>query len=132
MEKLSRGIDRPHVVVGAAAEQNRDGFGKDGHGNSMIFARVDWSVVDGGDARHKAQGARFQQDQLQKMHAALADQIHLEIREAVTNINNALERIRVSKQAIEQSTESLRILRDRYSAGLAIMSDLLGAETSLL
>ncbi|HNW36694.1 MAG TPA: TolC family protein, partial [Candidatus Ozemobacteraceae bacterium] len=60
------------------------------------------------------------------------DGIHLQIREAVTGINNALERIRVSREAIENSAESLRILRDRYSAGLAIMSDLLGAETGLM
>ncbi|HNV68233.1 MAG TPA: TolC family protein, partial [Candidatus Ozemobacteraceae bacterium] len=53
-------------------------------------------------------------------------------REPISNINNALERIRVSREAIGQSEESLRILRDRYVAGLAIVSELLGAETSLL
>ena len=66
------------------------------------------------------------------MTAALSDQIHLEIRDAITNINNSLERIRVSSEAVEQGKESLRILRDRYNAGLAIMGDVLRAETSLL
>lgn len=131
MERLSRGITRPRVVVGAAAEQNRDGLSGDGHGNSMVFARIDWNLADGGEAGSKARGARLQQDQLGRMEAALADQIHLEIREAITNINNALERIRVSREAVQQGEESLRILRDRYAAGLAIMSDLLGSETSL-
>ncbi|MBF0410569.1 MAG: TolC family protein [Candidatus Riflebacteria bacterium] len=130
-EKLARGITRPRVIVGAVAENNRDGLNSSNQSNTMLFARMDWNIADGGEALHKARGARFQKGQMQNMEKALADQIHLEIRDAITNINNALERIRVSKLASEQSTESLRILRDRYSAGLAIVSDVLGAETSL-
>ncbi|MBP7633728.1 TolC family protein [Candidatus Ozemobacteraceae bacterium] len=131
-ERMHRGAVRPHVVLGAAADHNRDGFNGDGHGNSMVFARVDWNIADGGEASHKAAGSKAQSRQLRLAAQALKDGIHLQIREAVTGINNALERIRVSREAVENSTESLRILRDRYTAGLAIMSDLLGAETSLL
>ena len=130
-EKMQRGALRPKVVLGAGVEHNREDFGDSGKGNSMLFARVDWSAIDGGDARAKAREAQHQQQQLTKMAAAIKDKIFLEIREAVTNINNALERIRVSQEASEQSKESLRILRDRYNAGLAIMTELLGAETSL-
>lgn len=131
-EKMYRGAVRPHVVLGAAAEHNRDGFDGDGHENSMVFARVDWNIADGGDAGHKAAGANARARQLRLAAEALKDEIHLQVREAVTGINNALERIRVSREAVEHSVESLRILRDRYTAGLAIMSDLLGAETGLL
>lgn len=131
-EKMHRGAVRPHVVLGAAADHNKDGFDGEGHGNSMVFARVDWNIADGGEASHKAAGAKAQARQLKLAAEALKDGIHLQIREAVMGINNALERIRVSREAVENSSESLRILRDRYTAGLAIMSDLLGAETSLL
>jgi len=130
--RMHDGAVRPHVAIGAAAEQNRDGFGGDSHGNNMVFARVDWNIADGGEAKHKAAGARAQANQMRRMAEALKDGIHLQIREAITGLNNALERIRVSREAIGHSSESLRILRDRYAAGLAIMSDLLGAETSLL
>ena len=131
-EKMFRGATRPHLAVGAAAEHNREEFGKSGHGNGMLFARVDWAVADGGESRHKALGARKQAQSIDRMAEAQADRIHLEIRNAITGINNALERIRVSREAVEQSRESRRILVDRYTAGLAIMSDLLRAETSLL
>ncbi|HOY67015.1 MAG TPA: TolC family protein [Candidatus Ozemobacteraceae bacterium] len=130
--KMHDGAVRPHVAIGAAAEQNRDGFGGDSHGNNMVFARVDWNIADGGEAKHKAAGARAQANQMRRMAEALKDGIHLQIREAITGLNNALERIRVSREAIDHSDESLRILRDRYAAGLAIMSDVLGAETGLL
>lgn len=132
MERVARGGVRPHFAIGAGSEHNRGDFSGSGNGNSMIFARVDWNVADGGEARHKAREARWQQEQLDKMATAIEDQIFLEIRQAVTNINNSLERIRVSAEAITQSEESLRILRDRYLAGLAIISELLGAETSVL
>ena len=129
---MYRGKSRPHVFVGAAVEHNSENIGGDGHSNNMLFARIDWNIADGGEMRHKSRGARKQAHQLGKMAEALKDRIHLEIREAITNINNALERIRVSKQAMAQSEESLRILRNRYAAGMAIMSDVLGMETSLL
>ncbi len=132
MEKMARGSVRPQVAIGTRFEHNsRDGT-RDGHGNALFFARMDWNIGDGGEARHKAQGAKWQANQLTDLMKAKEDQIRLEIREAVTNINNALERIRVSQDAIQHSEESLRILRDRYVAGLAIVSELLGAETSLL
>lgn len=130
-ERMVRGMVRPHVVVGAAAEQNREDLDGGGKGNSMVFARVDWNVADGGESRHKARGLQQETAGLRDRLGAMKDQIFLEIRSAVTTINNALERIRVSASAVEQSQESLRILRDRYSSGLAIMSDILGAETSL-
>ncbi|MBF0502501.1 MAG: TolC family protein [Candidatus Riflebacteria bacterium] len=131
-ECMARGMTRPHVSIGAAAEHNREDIGNAGHGNGLIFARVDWNVADGGEARHKALMARKKRDGLNDTAAAMADVIHLEIRTAITNINNALERIRVSSEAVTQSEESLRILRDRYTAGLAIMSDLLESDNSLL
>ncbi len=130
-ERMMRGMVRPHVVVGAAAEQNRKDLDGGGKGNSMVFARIDWNVADGGESRHKARGLQQEAAALRDRLNALKDQIFLEIRTAVTTINNALERIRVSASAVEQSQESLRILRDRYVGGLAIMSDILGAETSL-
>lgn len=131
-EKMARGAVRPQVAIGTRVEHNRRDFSRNGHDNALFFARMDWNIGDGGEARYKAQGARWQAAQLGEMIRAKEDQIRLEIREAVTNINNALERIRVSERAIKHSEESLRILRDRYVVGLAIVSELLGAETSLL
>jgi outer membrane protein len=124
---------RPHMSVGVAVEQNRERLnGGAGKGNSLAFARVDWSLADGGAARAKSRGSRHQAAQLAKMSEALRDQIHLELRQAITAINNALERLNVSRAAVQQGRESLRILRDRYTQGLAIMSELLLAETALL
>lgn len=131
-ERMARGKTRPHLAVGAQFEHNRRDLSQDGHGHTMVFARADWNLVDGGEARHQASEARSQAERLAKMREATADRIFLEIREAVFTINNALTRIQVSREAIRQSEEALRILRHRYVAGLAIVSDLLGAETSLL
>ncbi|MFZ2955648.1 MAG: TolC family protein [Candidatus Ozemobacteraceae bacterium] len=130
-ERMARGAIRPHLAVGASAEHNSERLGDSGHGNNLVFARIDWNIADGGEALHKSAAAKKQREAVNNSAEAVADSIFLEIRTAVTSINNALERIRVSREAVTQSEESLRILRDRYTAGLAIMSDLLSAETSL-
>jgi len=130
-EKMFRGADRPKFFLGAGTEHNTDRIGGQGRSNNIVFGKIDWNVADGGEATHKTAGARKQTNQLKMMADALQDQIRFQIREAVTNINNSLERIRVTSEAVEQSKESLRIIRDRYNAGIAIMIDLLGAETSL-
>lgn len=131
MEKAQLGMLKPHVSVGAALESNSRAFGSAGKSNSTVFARIDWNISDGGRLRHAAKGFARQAERLKHLTDALKDKIFLDIRAAVKSINNALERVRVSSEAIEQSRESLRILRNRYQAGLAIMSDLLDMEASL-
>lgn len=123
----------PKVSAGFTVEQNRERITSGAEkSNSVVFARIDWDITDGGTVRAKANAARHTAAQLEKIAMGMRDQIHLELRSAVTAINNAIERLKVSKSAIVYGKESLRILRDRYSQGLALMSELLAAETALL
>lgn len=131
-ERMARGKTRPHFALGAQFQHNRRDFAQDGYGHSLFFARADWNLVDGEEAKFQAKEARTQAERIAKMRDAIADRIFLEIREAVYTINNALTRIQVTRDAIRQSEETLRIMRERYVAGLAILSDLLRAETALL
>ena len=93
---------------------------------------LQWNLFDGNrakgqaaEARHMAASARAQQRQMENAVA-------LEVRKARADVQSATERIAVSEAAVTQAEESLRILRNRYSAGLATMTDLLRAETALL
>ena len=72
-----------------------------------------------------AASARAQQRQMENAVA-------LEVRKAQADAQAATERIAVSEAAITEAEESLRILRNRYSAGLATITDLLRAQTALL
>jgi len=62
----------------------------------------------------------------------LANQIHLEIVRAYQEYISAHERLAVASQASTHATETLRIIQDRYQAGLTTITELLRAETALM
>jgi outer membrane protein TolC len=52
------------------------------------------------------------------------------VRQAYLNLTTARDRVDVSRGAASQAEESLRIIQNRYEAGLATITDLLRAETA--
>jgi outer membrane protein len=54
----------------------------------------------------------------------------LEVHKAFVEFKSAEQQVQVMQAAEAQSEESLRILRNRYDAGLATMTDLLAAESA--
>jgi outer membrane protein TolC len=52
------------------------------------------------------------------------------VREAYLNLTAAQQRVDVSRQAQSQAEESLRIIQNRYEAGLATITDLLQVESA--
>jgi outer membrane protein TolC len=60
---------------------------------------------------------------------AIAQQhLRLEVSQAHIHLQTAELQLETARAAIDQSAESLRILKNRYSAGLATITDLLRAE----
>ena len=59
----------------------------------------------------------------------MASAVRLQVREAYLNLETARQRVDVTRGAVAQSEESLRILQNRYEAGLATITDLLRAES---
>ena len=59
------------------------------------------------------------------MESAMA----LEIRNAMVQFRSAGQQVEAAQAAEAQSEEGLRILKNRYGAGLATMTDLLAAES---
>jgi outer membrane protein TolC len=69
--------------------------------------------------------ARAEQEQL-------ANQIRLEIVRSYRQYLSALERLHVADQAVGQASETLRIIQDRYRAGLTTITEVLRSETALV
>jgi outer membrane protein TolC len=53
----------------------------------------------------------------------------MEIRQEIVSLQSAEQQVEVTRAAEAQAQESLRILKNRYEAGLATMTDLLSAES---
>jgi outer membrane protein len=62
----------------------------------------------------------------------VADQIRVEVVRAYNRYRSAEEQVEVAEAALSQATEGLRIIQDRYEAGLTTITDVLRAETALV
>lgn len=89
-----------------------------------------WNVFSGGSDSALLQAARHRVDQKRLQLKALESAMALEIHKALIEYASAGEQVRAMQAAEAQSQESLRILENRYEAGLATMTDLLAAESA--
>ena len=69
-------------------------------------------------------------EQKQRQVGAMESAMALEIRSALVQYRSAEKQVDAARAAETQAEESLRILKNRYEAGLATMTDLLSAETA--
>jgi TolC family type I secretion outer membrane protein len=75
--------------------------------------------------------ARAARRQVQALRRQVESQVFLEVRQAYTQTASASQRITVSRQAVAQAEEALRIVANRYAGGLLTIVDLLTAENAL-
>lgn len=92
---------------------------------------VELDVFDGFLTRGKVAESRAQlataREQLRKTELAL----HLEAKQAQLNLREAAARLDATGGAVAQAEESVKLTKDRYGAGLALLTQLLDAETAL-
>ncbi|HEX3659789.1 MAG TPA: TolC family protein [Acidobacteriaceae bacterium] len=117
----------PQVSAYGNWEMDRVTFAGDGGNNWIAGAQLNLDILPLGKRAHLAQARAAQQkataqEQLQELHIRLA------VSRAFTGHRTAEQIVATARAAMDQSTESLRILRNRYQAGLATMTDLLRAE----
>lgn len=82
--------------------------------------------------RHKVKAAEIQYRQQEVEHSDTEDRIRQEVNEAFLRYKEALTRIDVAKENINQATENLRIVNNTYFNQLSLITDLLDADTQLL
>jgi outer membrane protein len=82
--------------------------------------------------RHRLQEARANLHKAELSSQMLQDKIRMEIREKFLNYQKSLEKLVLNQQAIEQAQENFNISKNKFDAGLMIMSDYLDADVLLL
>jgi outer membrane protein TolC len=70
--------------------------------------------------------------EIQNSEAMLTDYIKVEVQKAIEEYHLALQQNEVYGQAVAQSTENFRIIKDKYDNGLADTNDLLEADVEQL
>ena len=82
----------------------------------------------GGAKTAQLQREKAMAERIAAMRLAFEDNVRLEVRRSYYDYDAAQQQVAVAKAATQQATESLRILRDRYDAGLTTVTELLRAE----
>ncbi len=118
----------PHL--NGFAQYERDGvdaFGNDGN-NWMVGVSLDWYPFDGFGSIGKIKSKRATREKA-AYEAALAEhQLEVQVKQAYLNADAAGRMISVARSSVEQARESLRIVENQYTGGLATITGLLDTE----
>jgi len=122
----------PQVGFHAAFEADRQQFINKGGANWLASIGLRWNLFNGnGDKARIEESNNF----LERAHAdeqRVDSAVRLEVRRAWADLRAAEQRIEVAKAAVAEADESLRIIQNRYEAGMSNVTDLLRNETAVL
>ncbi len=128
--KLARSGYYPEIGALGRYEWNGEQlFGSDGD-NWTVGLSVKFTVFDGSDTKAQAQRARAGLARLEARNDALRQGVRLEVQAAWAERESARRRLEVAAAALDRAGEALRIVRERYGEGLAMIVELLGAEAA--
>jgi outer membrane protein TolC len=122
----------PEFSVRGVFEANRQEFIRKGGANWLVGASMRWRLFDGAATRAKIAEARASLDSARAQQRQAGSGVRLEVFRAWADAKAAEERLTVAAAAAAQAEESLRIMKNRYDAGLGTVTDLLRNETALL
>lgn len=131
MVDASRGEYLPEIGVAGLYELNAEDFiGADGT-NWTLMVTASFTLFDGNGRGARVQQAEQKAVQAERLRRLLGDVVSLEVRQAWYDLRAASQRLELARRAVELARESLRIVEDRYREGLAILPELLDAQTAL-
>lgn len=126
--RAARAAFGPKLNAFAGWEADNPRFAGGGGNNWLAGVELQVQLFDGG-----ARLARLQREKAlaQKVEALRQDAVsgtQLEVRQAFLDLDTARRQLEVARSSVEQASESLRITRNRYDAGLNTLTDLLRVE----
>lgn len=127
----ARSSYRPQVVARGAFEADRQRFINQGGTNWLVSIGLRWNLFNGFADKARIEASVAAQRQADAERARAESGVRLQVRQAWVNLRAAQQRIETARVAAEEAEESLRILQNRYEAGLMTVTDLLRTETAL-
>lgn len=100
-------------------------------GNWALTAGVSLNLFSGGSTKAEVSKIRQQRLKLFEQKNKLIDEIKLEVEKYILDLETAREKITVTKDAVSQAEENLRINRIRYGEGVGTATEVLDAVTLL-
>ena len=126
----ARGEWLPRVDAFVSAGRSSEHF-TNGSADYAAGATVSFNLFDAG-RKARIERAAASQSIANAEQEQLANQIHFEVVRAYQQYVAARERLEVVAEVSAQARETLRIVQDRYHAGITTITELLHAETALV
>jgi len=104
------------------------GFGANSY---LVGIQLSWNLFNGNKTKHVIAAQKLERDKLTVQLAQQKDQSQLELDKANRDLSDARFEMGQDQAAIQQATEALRILQNRYQQGLVNTTDVLTADTQL-
>jgi len=95
----------------------------------LVGAQLSWNVFEGSKRFGKAQKSKAEHERSKLQYDQYLSQSNLEFNRAKRMLLDAENKLKLTKLALQQSEESLRIRTNRFKQGLEKTSDLLTTET---
>lgn len=95
----------------------------------VIGAQLSWNLFQGSKRFGKAQKSKAEFEKSKLEYSQYISQSNLELNKVKRQLLDAKNSLELTSLAVEQSEESLRIIKNRFKEGLEKTSDLLIAET---
>jgi outer membrane protein len=102
------------------------------NGIAGVGLGVEWNIFDSGRVSNQAAALCEKAEAVIRMRMDLESLIALEVRQKWLDLQTALQRIDVARQATAQADENLRVVRDRYQQQTGTNTEVLDAETLLV
>ncbi|WP_100614601.1 TolC family protein [Confluentibacter citreus] len=129
MHKADNMTFLPTLNAFGSYELYDDAIFQGGANGYVVGAQLSWTVLDGTKRFGKAQKSRAEYEKSKLQYEQYVSQSQLELNKAKRMFIDAENKLQLSKLAMEQSQESLRIRTNRFEEGLEKTSDLLMTET---
>ena len=121
----------PSVNFTGMYEQNTESLDRFGGDSWTFMATASFNIFNGLGDRAGLMAAFAEKRAAEEELRDTSARIELEVRQAFYTYQTALKQLEVTKAAVEQAGESVRILKNRYDNGMALMVELLAADTML-
>ena len=104
------------------------GFGSDSY---LVGAQLSWTIFNGTATQNKIAQHRIERNKMTEQLNYQKEQSQLELNKTLRQAQDARFSLQQHEIAVNQATEALRILKNRYEQGLVATNDILQSQTLL-
>jgi len=97
----------------------------------LVGAQLSWNIFNGIQTKHTIQSQKLTSDKLKEQYSSQVLQAQMEWNQTKRDLNDISFELRQESDIVQQASEALRIIKDRYEQGLEKTTDLLVAQTQL-